>query len=66
MNAGRWIVTCQHCHQAVAFVPRIGGDDLERLRAHFLVCCPGEANRPLGIASLLEHFHVEPADPDAA
>ena len=64
MDAGRWIVSCQHCHQAVAFVPRLGGDDLERLRAHLLTCRTGQViNRPLGIQSLLEHFRVESADP---
>ncbi len=67
MSAGRWIVSCQHCHQVVALVPRIGGDDLKRLQAHLLVCTPCEAtNQPLGIRALLEHFHVEPEDPEAA
>ncbi len=65
MAGRRFVVSCLHCKRIVAEAGRLGADELNRLVAHLLVCCPSEiANPSLGIEATLRHFRVEPTDPD--
>ncbi len=64
MAGRRFVVSCLHCKRIVAMAGLLGADELNRLVAHLLVCCPTEIAKPsLGIEATLRHFRVEPSDP---
>jgi hypothetical protein len=70
--AGRFAVTCLHCHRLLTVTPRIGTPELERLRVHLLACCPGKIMEQIALLSVeatLRHFRVKvlpDEPPDAA
>ena len=60
----RFVVSCLHCKRIIAIAERVADDERNRLRAHLLVCCPGEITNAWPQAeAMLRHFRVEPADP---
>lgn len=65
MTGRRCLVSCLHCKRIVAIADRVADDQLNRLRAHLLACCPSAVGNPAsGPETMLRHFRVEPAEPD--
>jgi len=61
----RLVVSCLHCKRIVAIADRVAEDELNRLRAHLLVCCPREVVKPgREVEATLRHFRVVPAERD--
>lgn len=56
---------CRHCRQLILFVPRIGEEELDLLRAHLRHFHPGEptsSDRTEGLKELLPYFDSDPID----
>ncbi len=61
----RFVVSCLHCKRVVMVVAQVAGEELDRLRAHLLACCPNEMIGPSpGVEALLRHFRVAPPTPE--
>jgi len=64
MAGRRFVVSCLHCKRVVMVAAQVGGEELDRLRAHLLSCCPNEMIGPSPrVEALMRHFRVAPTTP---
>jgi len=64
-GARRFVVSCLHCKRVVMVVTQVAGEELDRLRAHLLACCPNEMIGPsASVETLMRHVRVTPTTPE--